>query len=234
MVEYVYHPLICFVSQYNLVLLRQFTDPGYSRLALARAPTWGHLVTFNLNEDLRSQEVGEVALRRVRAASVAGSGYAYKFLVPGAMLRPLELRSGSVTVGLAGKPVGRVSAIQHSVRRAADGAIGVILMPRSPIAVLVTNGLSFHPHIAGGAWISVLGSGLARRTPEWMADDVWGIESCHTLGRDGIAGSLPTQRRSTRKEFNRSQRTRRLGNNLRPQRRHPSPPPPQPRLITMP
>lgn len=240
--EYVYHPLICFISQYNLALLRQLADPTYSRLALARALTWGHLVTFNLNEDLLSQEVDEVALRLVRAASVARSGYGHKFLVLGAMLRPLQLQSGSVTVRLAGRPVGRVSAIQHSVWRAPDGAIGVILTnigsersgveipvrlselgltagaphvvaavretgfevleeallshgsyrlvlspaevvlvtveplkrPRKPVAVLVTNGLSFHPHIAGGAWISVFGAGFARRTREWTIDDFAG------------------------------------------------------------
>lgn len=126
--EYVYHPYILFLGQYNLALWRPLGGASYHRLALARALLWGQIPIYNLQENLQAPEADHEALAYVRTIGLARTTYAKPFLVSGMMQRSLEIESPLTTVRAQnGKFTGEVPAIQHSVWRAPTGEIGIVI-----------------------------------------------------------------------------------------------------------
>lgn len=126
--EYVYHPYIIFLGQYNLALWVPLGGGSYHPLALARILTWGHIPNYNLQEDLRASSADRRALSYIKAIGTARTTYARKFLVDGAMLRPLVIESPLTTVRAeSDKFTGQFPSIQHSVWLSGDGEIGIVL-----------------------------------------------------------------------------------------------------------
>lgn len=138
--EYVYHPYVIFLGQYNLCLWKPLGGSSYHLLALSRTLTWGHIPNYNLKQDLRDVSADERALNYLKAIGTARTSYAARFLVGGEMLKPLSIASPLVTVRTeGGRYTGQFPAIQHSAWRAVDGGIGIVLtnIGEQPITVTV-------------------------------------------------------------------------------------------------